>query len=248
MNRIEFVRAASIRLAAASLVALAVITGDPADTSAQGRGGRGGIRVMTLTSSAFQDGGPIPDKHAQPGHDVSPPLSWSGAPDSTVSFVLLMHDVDAASGDGFGTALHWLVWGIPGWMNSLPEGMPQGPTIPVTAPVQVSTVVVPGGGVAGTATTPGAVGRGGGGGGGGRGGPPPMRQLSVSGPYYRGPAAPSTGPVHHYVFELYALDTNININAGIASTAVTREAVMEAMKTHIRGKAVLVGTYRRPAP
>jgi Raf kinase inhibitor-like YbhB/YbcL family protein len=236
-NRISFMRTASVRLATASLAALAFIAGDPADTSAQGRGGRGGIRVMTLTSSAFQDGGAIPDKHAQMGRDVSPPLSWSGAPDSTASFVLLMHDVDAASGDGFGTALHWLVWGIPGTMMSLPEGMPQGPTIPVSAPTQVA------GGPAGAAP-----GGGGGRGGGGRGGQQAMRQLSVSGPYYRGPAAPSTGPVHHYVFELYALDNNINVNAGIASTAVTREAVMEAMKTHIRGKAVLVGTYRRPAP
>jgi phosphatidylethanolamine-binding protein (PEBP) family uncharacterized protein len=192
---------------------------------------------MTLTS-AWPDGGTIPEKYAQSGRDVSPPLSWSGVPDSTVSFVLLMHDVDAASGDGFGTALHWIVWGIPGTMMSLPEGVPHGPTIPTAAPVQVA------GG------PPGAVAGGGGGGGrgGGRGGPPPMRQLSVSGPYYRGPAAPASGPPHHYVFELYALDTNININAGIASTAVTREAVWEAMKTHIRGKAVLVGTYRRPAP
>jgi Raf kinase inhibitor-like YbhB/YbcL family protein len=203
--------------------------------NAQGRGGRGGIRTMTLTSS-FPDGGVIPEKHAQMGRDVSPPLSWSGAPDSVVSYVLLMHDVDAPSGDGFGTALHWLVWGIPGTMMSLPEGMPQGPTIPVAAPVQVA------GGPAG------AVPAGGRGGGGGRGGPAPMRQLSVSGPYYRGPAAPASGPPHHYVFELYALDTNINVNAGIASTAVTRDAVWDAMKTHIRGKAVLVGTYRRPAP
>lgn len=199
------------------------------DLAAQ-RGGRGGIRNMTLTSSAFQDGGMIPDKHAQPGRDVSPPLSWSGAPDSTASFVLLLHDIDAVSGDGTADVLHWMVWGIPGTMLSLPEGLPQGPTIPISAPVQVA----------------GAVGGGGGGGRGGAGGG--IRQLSVSGPYYRGPAAPSTGPAHHYVFELYALDVNINVQSGIVSTAVTRDAVMDAMKTHIRGKAVLVGLYRRPAP
>ena len=199
------------------------------DLAAQ-RGGRGGIRNMTLTSSAFQDGGMIPDKHAQPGRDVSPPLSWSGAPDSTASFVLLMHDIDAVSGDGTADVLHWMVWGIPGTMLSLPEGLPQGPTIPISAPVQVA----------------GAVGGGGGGGRGGAGGG--IRQLSVSGPYHRGPAAPSTGPAHHYVFELYALDVNINVQPGIVSTAVTRDAVMDAMKTHIRGKAVLVGLYRRPAP
>ena len=36
--------------------------------------------------------------------------------------------------------------------------------------------------------------------------PDGTRQISVTGPYYRGPAAPATGPVHHYVFELYALE------------------------------------------
>lgn len=239
MNRIRFVATATFRFSLSALVALAVISGDPADTSAQGRGGRGGIRIMQLTSSAFTDGGAIPDKHAQPGHDVSPPLSWSGAPDSTVSYVLMMRDIDAVSGDGTVDVLHWMVWGIPGTMLSLPEGLPQG-NIEMTAPVQVA------GGPPGAAP---AGGRGGGGGGGGRGGgAPQLRQLSVSGPYYRGPAAPSTGPAHHYVFELYALDTNINIQTGITSTAVTRQAVWDAMKGRIRGKAVLVGTYRRPAP
>lgn len=226
------------RGAAFTLIALAGISSDPTGTSAQGRGGRGGIRVMTLTSS-FPDGGVIPEKHSQAGRDVSPPFSWSGAPDSTASFVLIMRDADALSGDGTVDALHWMVWGIPGTMMSLPEGLPQGPTIPLSPPQQVAGG--PAGAVAGG-------GGGGGGGRGGRGGAPALRQLSVSGPYYRGPAAPASGPPHHYVFELYALDVNINVNAGIAATAVTRDAVMDAMKTHIRGKAMLVGTYRRPAP
>ena len=202
------------------------------------RGGRGGIRIMTLTSSAFQDGGMIPEKHAQPGRDVSPPLAWSGAPDSTVSYALIMHDADAATGDGTTDTMHWMVWGIPGTMMSLPEGLPQGPTIPMSAPLLVAGAV-PG-------AVPGAV-AGGGGGGGGRGGGG-IRQLSVSGPYYRGPAAPSTGPAHHYIFELYALDANINVQAAGQQTLPTREAVWDAMKTHIRGKAVLVGLYRRAAP
>ena len=54
------------------------------------------MRVMTLTSSAFSDGGVIPARFAQTGRDVSPALSWSGAPDSTRSFVLLVHDAEAA--------------------------------------------------------------------------------------------------------------------------------------------------------
>ena len=77
------------------------------------------------------------------------------------------------------------------------------------------------------------------------GGPGAMRQISVSGPYYRGPAAPASGPPHHYVFELYALDSMINVQPVGMTPAATRAAVLDAMKTHIRGKAVLVGLFRR---
>ena len=198
-----------------------------AQPQAQGRGGgggRGGVRVMTLTSTAFTDGGQIPAKYAQPGHDVSPPLSWSGGPDSVVSYVLIVHDADAVIGNGLDDVLHWMVWNIPGSAMSLPEGMPQGPTIATS--------------VAAPAT-------------GGRGGGPGaagMRQLSVSGPYYRGPAAPSSGPPHHYIFELYALDAMVNVQPVGMSAAATRAAVMEAMAGRIRGKATLVGTFRRAAP
>lgn len=189
----------------------------PATTPQGGRGGgggggggcgagRGAMRNMTLTSSAFTDGGIIPLKHAQAGHDVSPPLAWTGAPDSTRSFVLIVHDADAPIGDGTDDMLHWMAWGIPGTATSLPEGVKQGSE---------------------TAT---------------------IRQISGTGPYYRGPAAPSTGPQHHYVFELYALDVPVNVAAVGMSAAATRAAVMDAMKTHIRGKGVLVGLYRRPAP
>ena len=149
----------------------------------------------------------IPMKHAQAGHDVSPPLAWTGAPDSTRSFVLIVHDVDAATGDGTDDMLHWMVWNIPGTATSLPEGLPQGSQAPDN-----------------------------------------IRQLSGTGPYYRGPAAPSTGPAHHYLFELYALDATVNVQAAGQQTAPTRAALMQAMQTHIRGKGVLVGLYKRPAP
>ena len=98
----------------------------PAAQPARGGGGRGQIRVMTLTSSAFADGAMIPAKHAQMGRDVSPALSWSGVPDSTRSFVLLMHDADQALGNGTDDLLHWMVWGIPGTATSLPEAIPSG--------------------------------------------------------------------------------------------------------------------------
>jgi Raf kinase inhibitor-like YbhB/YbcL family protein len=165
------------------------------------------MRVLTLTTPAFADGGPIPARHAQTGRDVSPGLSWSGAPDSVRSYVLLVHDVDAAQGDGTDDTVHWLLWNIPGTATALPEGVPSGAQL-----------------ADGT------------------------RQMSVSGPYYRGPAAPSTGPAHHYVFELYALDVTINVQPTAMSPAATREAIMRAMAGHVRAKGVLMGLYRRPAP
>src|ERR1041384_3857327 len=36
-------------------------------------------------------------------------------------------------------------------------------------------------------------------------------QISATGPMYRGPGAAATGPMHHYVFELYALDTKLEV-------------------------------------
>lgn len=36
---------------------------------------------MVITSSAFREGEMIPSKHTCDGDDISPQLSWSGAPD-----------------------------------------------------------------------------------------------------------------------------------------------------------------------
>jgi Raf kinase inhibitor-like YbhB/YbcL family protein len=187
------------KLIVGALVALA------SSASAQGRGGGGRAVTMTLTTTAFADGTVIPNRHTQAGDQVSPALSWSGAPDSAKSFVLIMHDIDVASGPTGEDVLHWMVWNIPGNATSLPEGVPQGGDQPNG-----------------------------------------MRQISVSGPYYRGPGAPATGPLHHYVFELYALDTMIDVPAVGQTPSATRAAVVAAMQGHIRGKGVLVGLFKRP--
>jgi Raf kinase inhibitor-like YbhB/YbcL family protein len=71
------------------------------------------------------------------------------------------------------------------------------------------------------------------------------RQISQSGPYYRGPGAPAAGPAHHYVFELYAVDGPINVPAVGQSPAATRDAVLAAMAGRVRGKAVYVGLFKR---
>jgi len=75
--------------------------------------------------------------------------------------------------------------------------------------------------------------------------PDGSRQISVSGPFYRGPGAAANGPRHHYVFELYALDVKLDAQPG-ADAWETRAAVMKAMQGHILGKAVYGGLFRRP--
>ena len=54
------------------------------------------------------------------------------------------------------------------------------------------------------------------------------RQISASGEVYRGPGAPASGPLHHYTFELYALDVAVDLPAGTDAWA-TRTAVWKAM-------------------
>jgi len=160
---------------------------------------------MTLTTTAWPDGGSIPAKHTQAGTETSPPLTWSGVPDGVLSFVLLVHDQDAATGGGIDDVLHWMLWNIPGASRGVPEGVPQG------------TQLADG-----------------------------TRQISVTGPYYRGPGALAAGPTHHYTFELYALDAMIDVPAVGQSPALTRAAVIAAMTGHVRGKAVYVGLFKRP--
>ena len=75
--------------------------------------------------------------------------------------------------------------------------------------------------------------------------PDGSRQISASGPVYRGPGAGAAGPMHHYTFEIYALDTVLETQPG-ADEQETRAAVMRDMNGHILGKAVYVGLFRRP--
>jgi len=70
-------------------------------------------------------------------------------------------------------------------------------------------------------------------------------QISVTGPVYRGPGAAATGPRHHYVFELYALDTKLDVQPG-TDAFETRANVMKAMQGHVLRKAVHMGLFRRP--
>lgn len=120
-----------MRLASLS-VALVLTLCTALPTAAQGRGGA----RMTLSTTAFPDGGPIPVRFSQaaegvaPGGGTSPALDWANAPDGTRSFLLHMHDIEAARGGTTEDQAHWVVWNIPGSATGLPEGVPSASQLP----------------------------------------------------------------------------------------------------------------------
>jgi Raf kinase inhibitor-like YbhB/YbcL family protein len=76
-------------------------------------------RPMTLhvNSSAFSEGKPIPEKYTCDGQNVSPPLTWTGAPANTSSFAIIVDDPDAPSG----TFTHWVLYDLPAGVTELKE-------------------------------------------------------------------------------------------------------------------------------
>ena len=165
---------------------------------------------LTLSTTAFPDGGQIPVQFTAAadgvtlGEGTSPPLAWVNPPAGTESFVLHMHDIDVVRNGTTDDQLHWLVWNIPTTATGLPEGVQRESQLPDGS-----------------------------------------YQISATGPMYRGPSAPATGPLHHYVLELYALDIVVNIHP-TGDAFATRTEVLATLQGHILGKAVYVGFFRRP--
>jgi Raf kinase inhibitor-like YbhB/YbcL family protein len=143
-----------------------------------------------LTSTAFDEGQPIPEEYTCDGGDDSPPLAWESLPDGTRTLALILHDPDAPSGD----FTHWVAWNIDPGPGALGAGRP-----------------APGEGANGF---------------GNRG--------------YGGPCPPSGHGSHRYVFELFALDTELGLEPG-----ASREQLEDAIEGHVLGGAELMGTYER---
>jgi Raf kinase inhibitor-like YbhB/YbcL family protein len=159
---------------------------------------------LALTTTAFEDGGIIPNKYtmAAEGAAVSPKLTWANVPDGTISFALILHDPDTSLVQTTSEVLHWMIFNIPGTARELPEGVVAQPKLP-DGSIQS------------------------------------QNQGKKVG--YMGMGAAAVGPYHHYTFELFALDTKLDLGPD-----ATQPDVMKAMDGHILMKGVLVGRFHRP--
>jgi len=156
----------------------------------------GGNMSIQITSSVFKEGKTIPVKYTCDGKNISPALSWSGAPENTKSFALICDDPDAP----MGTWVHWVVYNIPETMTSLPEAVPMKKTV-------LNNIIQ---------------------------GKTSFRKIGYGGP------CPPRGPAHRYFFKIYALDTKLDLKAG-----VSKKDLLEAMEGHILAKGQLMRKYSR---
>lgn len=84
-----------------------------------------GSEEFRLTSTAFDEGQPIPRPFSCHGENVPPPLTWEGVPPGTAELALLLDDPDAPGAEPF---VHWIVLGLPASTTGLEPG-----TLPAAA-------------------------------------------------------------------------------------------------------------------
>ncbi len=79
---------------------------------------------LTLRSASFAHEAAIPAKFTCQGDDVSPGLSWSGAPAGTKSLALVVDDPDAPDPRAPKTTwVHWVLYNLPPNTTALAEGV-----------------------------------------------------------------------------------------------------------------------------
>ena len=79
----------------------------------------GAPATLKLASTAFADGGPIPERYTADGAGASPPLWWTGVPEDAAELALIVEDADSPLPQPL---VHAIVIGLDGRDGSLAEG------------------------------------------------------------------------------------------------------------------------------
>jgi Raf kinase inhibitor-like YbhB/YbcL family protein len=78
------------------------------------------VSKFQLTSTSFEADGTIPTKYSCAGGDISPALDWSGAPEGTQAFAIIVDDPDNPKK----TTVHWVIYDLPASATTLAEDVP----------------------------------------------------------------------------------------------------------------------------
>ena len=150
------------------------------------------------------------------GEDKSPPLAWTGAPEGTVSFALVMDDPDVAAKDTVvgGRWVHWVMWNIPADVTELPERLAT--TTEVASIVPNTRQGVNDYGNIGWS------------------GPCPGENVFA----IQGSAGRNINTAHKYTYTIYALDTELDLPGGS-----TRQDLLKAIDGHVLAAGSTVGEY-----
>jgi Raf kinase inhibitor-like YbhB/YbcL family protein len=80
---------------------------------------------IKVTSTAFNEGQPIPRGYTCDGTNVSPPLEWTGVPKSAKTLAIIADDPDAPAG----TWVHWVLYNLPADKIGVIENTPASETL-----------------------------------------------------------------------------------------------------------------------
>jgi Raf kinase inhibitor-like YbhB/YbcL family protein len=153
---------------------------------------------LRVSSTSFNGGGIIPERHAKNGENASPPLAWTKGPQGTRSYAILAEDV-TPSADGAVVHHHWILYDINPSVTRIDSGMAKEASL--------------GNGASQAKNLEGSIG-------------------------YSGPN-PQEGQNNTYHFQVFALNTKLNLDPQTA----TREMVTEAMKGKVLASGDLIGKF-----
>jgi Raf kinase inhibitor-like YbhB/YbcL family protein len=83
--------------------------------------------MFRIKATAFPEDGNIPARFTCEGENISPKLTWEGAPAGTKTFALIVDDPDAPKAGGF---THWVAFNIPATVKEEQENVPGNQPLP----------------------------------------------------------------------------------------------------------------------